>query len=126
MARVMRRQVLSMRGEPVDFGALAAQNPEQRTLGNTRMNVRGDILGDMGAILKTQEQVEAEWAKKREMAQRVQSPVNIKDVDSQVSPPSTKSPALAADIVFPSIADLVEQGVIPTTNTKRKIVDSDE
>jgi hypothetical protein len=115
-----------MRGEPVDFGALAARNPEQITLGNVRMNVRGDILGDNGVVLRTQEQVEAEWAKKREMAQRIQTPINLKEVDQQVSVSAPKIKSLDADIEFPSVTDLIDQGVIPTANSKRKIVDSDE
>lgn len=126
MARVMRRQVLSMRGEPVDFGALAARNPEQITLGNVRMNVRGDVLGDNGVILRTQEQVDAEWARKHEMAQRIQSSVNIKEVDQQVTAPISQAKTLDADIAFPSVTDLIDQGVIPTTTNKRKIVDSNE
>lgn len=127
MARVMRRQVLSMRGEPVDFGALAARNPDQITLGNTRMNARGDILGEHGMVLKTQEQIESEWARKTEMARRVQQTTSIKDMaigDLAAAPPAKNAPE--ADIKFPTIADLVENGNISTTPSKRKIVDTDE
>lgn len=127
MARVLRRQVLSMRGEPVDFGALAAQNPHQVTLGNTRTNVRGDILGDNGVVYKTQEQVEAEWARKTEMARRVQQTVSVKDTQiADIAPALQPKTPPQADIEFPTIADLVEKGNIPAIASKRKIVDTDE
>lgn len=127
MARVMRRQVLSMRGEPVDFGALAARNPDQLTLGNTRMNVRGDILGENGIVLKTQEQVEAEWARKTEMARRVQQSVSVKDTQiTDVAVTAQVKSVPQADIEFPTIADLVDKGNIPALPNKRKIVDTDE
>lgn len=124
MARVMRRQHLSMRGEPVDFSALADRNPYQPTLGNTRTNVRGDLLGDNGTILKTQEQVEAEWARKRALQQQVQQTASIKQTlepDPIAATPTTK----LHDQDFPTVSDLVEQGVI-VTKSSRKIVDSDQ
>jgi len=43
MVRTLRKQTLSMRGEPVDFGALSAAHETQRTLGNTRTTI-GEAL----------------------------------------------------------------------------------
>ena len=120
MNRTLRRQVMSMRGEPVDFGAMAAKNESQRTLGNTRTNVRGDILGDNATVLKTQEQIEAEWARKKALQQSVSKPADIK-AGGTVNPQKT---LIADDMDFPSVSDLVNQGTIPTPS-KRKIVDSD-
>jgi hypothetical protein len=91
------------------------------------MNARGDILGEHGMVLKTQEQIEAEWARKTEMARRVQQTTSIKDMsigDLAAAPVAKNAPE--ADIEFPTIAELVENGNIPATPSKRKIVDTDE
>jgi hypothetical protein len=113
-----------MRGEPVDFSALADRNPYQPTLGNTRTNVRGDLLGDNGTILKTQEQVEAEWARKRALQQQVQQTASIKQT-LEPDPIATTPTKKVHDQDFPTVSDLVEQGVI-VTKSSRKIVDSDQ
>lgn len=130
MARVLRKQVLSMRGEPVDFGALAARNEKQITLGNTKTNVRGDLLGDNGTVLKTQEQIEAEWARKRALQQTVNQAADIKNRDAMpktvpVPGASPRANNLPADMEFPTIQELVNSGSLSTSATKRKIVDSD-
>ncbi len=113
---------MSMRGDPVDFGALAARNADQITLGNTKTNVRGDILGNNGVILKTQDEVEAEWARKRALQQAASRPLDIKSDAAPMPRPKASPPP--ADIDFPTVDDLKASGVIPTS--KRKIVDSDE
>jgi hypothetical protein len=123
MARILRKQALSMRGTPVDFGALQAQNPTLPTLGNTRTNVRGDQLGDNGVILKTQEEIEAEWARKRELQERINKNTSIK-ADQIPAPTKTKT-TVPQDVQFPTIGDLVDKGVIPTPGNKKRIVDSD-
>ena len=123
MARIMRRPSLSMRGEAVDFGALAQQNANQPTLGNTRTNVRGDLLGDNATILKTQEQIEAEWSQKKALQTKINQQTSIKA--DQIAPTASKqAPAVDADVNFPTVQDLVNQGAI-TPPSKRKIVDSD-
>lgn len=125
MSRIIRRPALSMRGETVDFGALAMQNSNQPTLGNTRTNVRGDILGDNATILKTQEQVEAEWAAKRALQEKISKSTSIKA--DQIATSSTKAAASSnsdTELSFPSVQDLVKQGAIAPAS-KRKIVDSD-
>lgn len=127
MARIIRRPILSMRGEPIDFGALAVQNANQPTLGNTRTNVRGDILGDNATILKTQEQIEADWAAKRALQEKVNQSASLKadnispHTSARTAPAKSKIPG---DMDFPSVQDLVNQGTIVPAN-KRKIVDSD-
>lgn len=123
MTRILRKQTLSMRGTPVDFGALQAQNATQPTLGNTRTNVRGDLLGDNAQILRTQEEIEAEWARKRALQARVDSQMNIKADNLTPSSASVKPPSVDTQVEFPTISDLVDKGVIPTQ--KRKIADHD-
>lgn len=78
MANIMRKQSRSMRGEVVDWDGMRAANAEQRTLGNTNTNVRGDILGANGTVLKTQEEVEAEWAAKRALQEKVNQEASLK------------------------------------------------
>lgn len=110
MARTLRKQTLSMRGDPVDFGALSAAHETQRTLGNTRTNVRGDQLGDNGVILKTQEQVQAERDAQAAMQQGVTQRAAVKQ--------QINTPRPDADIAFPTLQDLVKDGVIPPVNKK--------
>lgn len=108
MSRTLRKQTLSMRGEAVDFSALAAANQNKPTLGNTRTNVRGDKLGDNGIILKTQEQIQAERDAQAALQQGVSSRAAVK---TMLSPDS--------DMQFPTIQDLVKDGVIPPVPKKK-------
>jgi len=55
-------QVRSMRGEVVDFNALQQAHATKVALGNASMNAKGDKVNPNGIVLKTQEQIEAEWA----------------------------------------------------------------
>lgn len=120
-----RKPSLSMRGDAVDFAALSVKNAKQIALGNARMNAKGDILGQNGAILKTQEQIDAEWAMKKS---KTSSPALI-DIKASMPPTSNiqsdiqQQPVLttsASEDSYPSIEELVASGVIPT---KRKIVE---
>lgn len=111
MSRTLRKQTLSMRGEPVDFASLAAANPKQPTLGNTRTNVRGDVLGPQAQVLKTQEQVEAERAKQKARQQHVNQTLDVK---KQMAAPDM------SELQFPTLQDLVKDGAIPPVNKKTK------
>ena len=52
---------LSFRGHQVDMVSLAKKNEKVVALGNANMNGRGDILGKGGKIVKTREEVLADW-----------------------------------------------------------------
>ena len=54
------------RGEPIDMNSIMAKHAQTTALGNANMNARGDILGTGGVVLKTQEQIDAEWRRARE------------------------------------------------------------
>jgi len=56
----------TIRGRKIDMGALAAANAEKIAVGNAKMNARGDLLAKNGVVLRTQEQVEAEWRKNQQ------------------------------------------------------------
>jgi len=112
MTRTLRKQTLSMRGDIVDFSSLASAHATQRTLGNTKTNVRGDQLGDNGIILKTQEQVQAEQDRLSAMQQGVTKRAAVKQI--------IETPKPDTDIAFPTSQDLVKDGVIPPVNKKNK------
>lgn len=57
----MTAKHLTMRGDPIDMHALMSRHATTTAIGNARMNARGDILGQGGLVLKTQEQVNEEW-----------------------------------------------------------------
>ena len=62
---IMATRHISMRGEVVDMNRLRTVNSETVALGNANLNARGDIIGKGGIVLKTQEQIEAEWESNR-------------------------------------------------------------
>jgi len=124
------------RGEPIDMGALIAQNANAPALGNAKMNARGDILGENGIVLKTQEQIEAEWAAERAKQKLLAGrPGNIKaPLETMVDPnavPQQKN--LTADKDFePEVTAntgrtnmVSEENKAQTKITRRKIVDSE-
>ena len=104
---------MTMRGRQIDFNALIEQNATKVALGNARMNAKGDILGKGGVILKTQEQVEAEWDANRTKIQD-SIPTDIKS--TLVSKPAA---IIVDDQKF-------EPTPVPTeTPRKRKIIESE-
>ena len=121
-----------MRGEPINMSALAAKHADQPALGNAQMNARGDILGKGGVVLKTQEQIEAEWAAEKARQQLtagqsadIKAPLNV--IVAGLPQPTKMVEADDADF-DPNTA------VIPTDTTpkpttppasRRKIVDAD-
>jgi len=121
MANHIRKQVLSMRGQPVDFSSLEQQNQNQQAIGNANLNVRGDLLGSGGVVLKTQEQIQAEWARKS--SQMITENVSIKS-DTVLPKPSSLSsdtmPVASTDETVSSVDDasfqtldqLVSSGVV--------------
>lgn len=100
-----------MRGDPVDFASLASANPEQPTLGNTRTNVRGDVMGPQAQVLKTQEQVEADRAKQKSRQQHVNQTLDVKKQVNNV-PDMT-------ELQFPTVSDLINNGQISPTKSKK-------
>ena len=122
MANHIRKQIRSMRGEPIDFSALSQNNAGQRALGNAGMNAKGDRIGIGGVVLKTQEQIEAEWAAQQV---RTTTTASIKS-DTLTTAPSpdpvaaTPPPSLADPAAFPSIEDLLSSGAITPPPPRKK------
>jgi hypothetical protein len=51
----------TMRGREVDFEKLSLRNENTPAVGNMRVNARGDELGAGGKIIKTREQILADY-----------------------------------------------------------------
>ena len=119
MANHIRKQALSMRGAPVDFSSLSQTNAQQRALGNAGMNANGDLVGSGGVVLKTQEQIEAEWAARRQTTTTtasIKSDTIIPRASTSLAGEATVSPS---DTTFPSISDLVASGTIVPTPAQK-------
>jgi hypothetical protein len=59
----MGKTYTSMRGKPIDMERLNLQNELLPAVGNVRVNARGDELGPGGKIVKTREQILADYYK---------------------------------------------------------------
>ena len=60
--------VKSMRGKEVDMEKLNLRNEEVPAVGNAKVNARGDELGAGGAIVRTREEVLADYYKQNPRA----------------------------------------------------------
>lgn len=117
----MATRHISMRGEVVDMNRLRTVNAETVALGNANLNARGDIIGKGGIVLKTQEQIEAEWD-----ANRVAREESVKKAD-------IKADKLIPDVVAPRKVEknieVEDQDFNPSTastkTSRRKITESD-
>jgi hypothetical protein len=59
----MARTHRSMRGVLIDMERMRNENARQPAVGNAKMNARGDVLGPNGQIVKTREEILAEYDK---------------------------------------------------------------
>jgi hypothetical protein len=123
-----------MKGEIVDFNKLRLQNAEQIALGNAPINARGDILGAGGVVVKTQEQVEAEFNARLADAREISNPVNIKDPAAVQAAAGVPQQAPVAKPEVQKHLDVEDANFDPTAETptpapapkaRRKIVESD-
>lgn len=60
--------VRSMRGREIDMEKLNLKNEMQLAVGNMKVNARGDELGPGGQIVRTREEVLADYYKKNPRA----------------------------------------------------------
>ena len=130
----MTAKHLTMRGDPIDMHALMSRHATTTAIGNARMNARGDILGQGGTVLKTQEQVDEGW--RRAQAQRDASvgiDPNIKAaLPAGMTTIQQPKKVLADDQDFDPIAANVAPAAQPTIidnrgqqPKRRKIVETD-
>jgi predicted oxidoreductase len=88
-----------MRGDVIDMDRLRNINGSAPAVGNAQVNARGDKLGPGGVILKTQEQIEHEWAvaraKNAPKPMDIKTPNRIDDAMARLAPKA--KPALNVD-----------------------------
>lgn len=114
---------ITMRGELIDMNRLRSINADTPALGNASLNARGDILGNGGIVLKTQEQIEAEWEANRLAREASVRPADIKsDNLVPVAPPRKQ---LEADDQFFDMEPRSQEPA-PKPTTRRKITESDK
>lgn len=117
---------ISMRGEAIDMNRLRSVNANTPALGNANLNARGDILGQGGIVIKTQEQIEQEWAANKAAREASVRPVDIK---SEMAMPAAQPPRkqlVADDQFFDPIPAVTEVQAQPVKTTRRKITETDE
>ena len=73
----------SAKGKEVNMAALRFKNQNATTVGNVRMNAKGDLLGKNGKIIKTREQLAQEY--------------NTKVANAAVNVPLSQSPKKMAE-----------------------------
>jgi hypothetical protein len=115
---------ITMRGELIDMNRLRSVNGDIPAIGNASLNARGDILGRGGVVLKTQEQIEAEWEANRLAREASVRPANIKSDDIVPVAPVRKQ--LEADDQFFDIEPSTDVAPQPKPTTRRKITESDK
>lgn len=118
---------ISMRGEVIDMNRLRTINADTPALGNASLNARGDIIGKGGVILKTQEQIEAEWEAQRRAREESVKPADIKA--ESVIPPAfvaAQKKQLVADDQDFDPQPSPEAVPAAKTTSRRKIIESDE
>ena len=118
---------ISMRGEVIDMNRLRTINADTPALGNASLNARGDIIGKGGVVLKTQEQIEAEWEAQRQAREQSVKPADIKaeSVIPAAFVAAQKKQLMADDQDFdPQPDPLAAQ--LPKPTSRRKIIESDE
>ena len=138
------RKTLSMRGQPIDFNRLQQANSTKAALGNANMNAKGDIIDPTGVVLKTQEEIEAEWASQRERMEQsiavdikgnlpphIQKVLDLRDQQFEpmieAAPVQEKVPEVAAKVEAPikKVEPPKAAEVAPAEKTK-KITESDQ
>lgn len=115
---------ITMRGELIDMNRLRSINADTPAIGNASLNARGDILGRGGVVLKTQEQIEAEWEANRLAREASVRPADIKG--DNVIPTAPVRKQLEADDQFFDVDSTTEPAPQPKPTTRRKITESDK
>lgn len=115
---------ITMRGELIDMNRLRSINGDTPAIGNASLNARGDILGQGGVILKTQEQIEAEWEANRLAREASIRPADIKS--DNIIPAAPVRKQLEADDQFFDMEPAADPAPQPRPTTRRKITESDK
>ena len=136
MANHFRKQKRTMRGNVIDFAAMSNNHQTKPVIGvgDVRKNVRGDLLGPGGVVIKTQEQINSELSARKAKTATLAKQMNIKQDSPVIKPDATPNTfeepqepiSNEMDIQkdrgadYPTIQDLLTTGTIPG---KRKIIE---
>lgn len=121
----MANKHITMRGEVIDMERLKMSNADQVALGNASKNARGDQLGPGGVVIRTQEQIEAEWEAIRARKEAQTKSVDLKKDDGIQRALDALAPK-AKKIVSDDLGfEPVETPQPVNTTSRRKIVDND-
>lgn len=118
----MSARHVTSKGFPIDMERLAAANATTVALGNAQKNARGDQLGPGGVILRTQEQIEADWAAARARNEERIKAVNIKSEPEEPAP--VKQPVAMAKPLTADDQDF-EPPMATSPTPRRKISEKD-
>lgn len=125
----MGRKHFTALGEQIDMSALAIRHSNTVALGNARMNARGDVLGDNGTVLRTQEQIEAEWKRIRESREASTGTPISPDIKAAL-PDATPKKVLTEDQEFDPVVNERAPPEVPSQTQvsprRRRMVDSDQ
>ena len=122
----MAAKHVTARGKPFDMTQMRTNNARKPALGNASKNARGDLIDKQGVILKTQEQITAEWAAAKRQRESATKPANIKSntllADLGVPPVKPTKQVVATDQNF----DPIETTVEAPKSSRRRITESDK
>lgn len=123
----MTARHVTSKGLPIDMERLVASNADAVALGNARKNARGDQLGPGGVIMRTQEQIEADWAAAKARAEERSKPVDIKSEAAVQQPMQQPVQRPAAAQAKPLTADDqdFEPPMATTVAPRRKVTETD-
>ena len=130
----MARKHYTALGEQIDMAALAAKHSSTVALGNARMNARGDILGNKGVVLRTQEQIEQEWKRAKEAREAsvgtsitpdIKAPLPEDENGKMLAEDQDFDPSEEPTAILPE-NDVSVTGRAPQSARRRKIVDTDQ
>lgn len=107
-------KVVSMKGVPIDFARYVAQNESKVAIGNGKMNARGDQIGRGGQVVKSRDEVAADYYRANPNAVKKVALADLSD-EMFASPAKALAAAEAEGRVAPKRAP-----------TKKKISDSEE
>lgn len=121
---------ISMRGEVIDMERMRLANGDAVALGNAAKNARGDTLGPGGVILRTQEQIEQEWAAQRAKRESETKVVDIKSNEALQQAlanlaPKTKPAIMQDDIDFNPEPAADTPKTAPQPGARRRTIESD-
>lgn len=124
-------------GQPIDMNKLSNHHATTVALGNAKMNARGDLLGNGGIVVRTQEQIETEWKTAKEKQESMYGGDRLADIkDPLVRQQAAQMLETAGDFEPPADGPISPPGLqsgaghpgMPTivdNRKRRKIVEAD-